>query len=75
MLVLTRNRGEGIVIDGVIRIQVMQSTGSRVRIGIEAPDSMRILREELLPAGPAPGESVVPVEIRPRPVRTQPSAN
>jgi carbon storage regulator len=74
MLVLTRNRGEGIVIDGVIRIQVMQSKGSRVRIGIEAPDSMQILREELLPAGP-PQNPVVPIDIRPQPVTAEPSAN
>lgn len=75
MLVLTRSRGEGIVIDGVIRIQVMQSKGSRVRIGIEAPDSMQILREELLPAGPAPKNPVIPIDIRPQPAIAEPSAN
>ena len=46
MLVLTRRSGESIVIDGDIRIRVLRSTGSRVRIGIEAPPDVRIVREK-----------------------------
>ena len=51
MLVLTRRAGESILIDGGIRVRVLKANGSRVRIGIEAPDDVRIVREK---AGDAP---------------------
>lgn len=47
MLVLSRTRNETIVIDGDIRIMVVDIRGNQVRLGIEAPDSVRIVREEL----------------------------
>ncbi len=56
MLVLSRKLNESIVIDGDIRITVVGIRGNHVRIGIEATDSVRIIREELQdrPGGPAP---------------------
>jgi len=48
MLVLTRKAHERIVIDGNIVIEVLEVLGNRVRIGIQAPDGVSILREELL---------------------------
>ena len=57
MLVLTRKRGEEIVIDGYIRIRVLDVRGSKVRLGIDAPGSMSVLRRELLP-GPKPFDPV-----------------
>jgi carbon storage regulator len=48
MLVLTRKPGEKIVIDGQITITLLSSEAGRARIGIDAPDDVRILREELL---------------------------
>lgn len=47
MLVLSRKCGETIVIDEDIRISVLESHGNRVRLGIQAPASVRIRREEL----------------------------
>jgi carbon storage regulator len=47
MLVLTRRIGEEIVIDGNIRIKVLEGRGDRVRLGITAPKSVRIDREEV----------------------------
>jgi carbon storage regulator len=47
MLVLSRKRNETIVIDGDIRITVVDIRGNQVRLGIEAPDSVRIVRQEL----------------------------
>ena len=47
MLVLTRTVGESIDIDDTIRITVSRVDGERVRIGIEAPRTMRIVRSEL----------------------------
>lgn len=47
MLALTRRIGEAIVIDGGIRISVVRVQGDRVRLAIEAPDSVRVDREEV----------------------------
>jgi carbon storage regulator len=47
MLVLTRNVGETIVIDGTIRVTVIAIQGGKVRIGIDAPDDVRVDREEV----------------------------
>jgi carbon storage regulator len=47
MLVLTRRPGEQIVIDGNIRLTVVSVKGDRVRIGIEAPPTVLVDREEI----------------------------
>jgi carbon storage regulator len=47
MLVLTRHRDESIVIDGHIRVMVVEIRGDKVRIGVEAPDEITVNREEV----------------------------
>lgn len=47
MLVLTRKSGEKVVIGDDITITVVQVDGHRVRIGIDAPPDVSILRGEL----------------------------
>lgn len=47
MLAITRKVGEEIKVDGDIRIVVLQIKGNRVRIGIDAPQSTRIIRAEI----------------------------
>ncbi len=47
MLVLTRRPGESIKIGSDISVTVTAVQGNRVRIGIEAPRKLRILRGEL----------------------------
>ncbi len=47
MLVLTRRVGEEIVIDGNIRVTVVAIKGDRVRLGISAPDFVRVDRQEV----------------------------
>jgi carbon storage regulator len=47
MLVLSRKANETIVINGNIRITVVSVRGKQVRLGMTAPDSMGIFREEL----------------------------
>ena len=46
MLVLTRAAGESIDIDGGIRITITRIDGGRVRVGIQAPADVRVLRTE-----------------------------
>ena len=48
MLVLTRRIGEEIIIDGNIRVTLVAMKGGQVRIGITAPPSVPVSREELL---------------------------
>jgi carbon storage regulator len=50
MLVLGRRPGESLVIDGDIRITILEVEGERVRIGIDAPRSVPIVRQELYDA-------------------------
>jgi carbon storage regulator len=47
MLVLTRRVGESVVIDGGIRVTVVAIRGDKVRLGITAPDSVRVDRQEV----------------------------
>ena len=72
MLVLSRRIGEEIVIDEQIRVVVTAVQGDRVRLGICAPATVRVDRQEVherrsLLSGsqrPVAGDSVpVPVEL------------
>ena len=48
MLILSRKPGDAILIDGGIRVVVLACEGGGVRLGIEAPASVGILREEIV---------------------------
>lgn len=50
MLILTRKKDEAIRIGEHIRIVLVQVKGGQVRLGIECPPDMRVLREELYEA-------------------------
>jgi carbon storage regulator len=47
MLILSRKPGDAILIDGGIRVVVIACDGGGVRLGIEAPASIGIVREEI----------------------------
>lgn len=47
MLVLSRKLGESIRIADQIVVKIVQIRGGRVRLGIQAPESVRIRRDEL----------------------------
>jgi carbon storage regulator CsrA len=70
MLVLSRKVNESIVIDGRITVKVLSRSGATIKLGIEAPDDVRVAREELQqrtadhtdgadPLHPCPSESSV----------------
>ncbi len=54
MLVLSRKKGETIVINNDIKITIIESRGPVVRIGIEAPKEVLVLRGELVGKRDAP---------------------
>jgi carbon storage regulator len=49
MLILTRKVGETVLIGENIRIMVVQVRGKQVRLGIEAPADLLVLRTEEKP--------------------------
>ena len=49
MLVLSRKKGQTVVIDGQIEIEVLKVKGNTVRLGINAPKNIKVLRGELSP--------------------------
>lgn len=48
MLVLSRKTNEAIQIDGRIVVRVERIEGGRVRLSVEAPRGVPVLREELV---------------------------
>jgi carbon storage regulator len=65
MLVLTRKAGERIVIADSIVVEVLEIQGNRVRLGIQAPSGVTILREELITGR---GQAPAPAGRTPEPV-------
>ena len=47
MLIITRRAGEKIRLGDDVLIEVMEVTGSTVRVGIAAPKSIPVYREEI----------------------------
>lgn len=47
MLVLSRQRDEAVIINGNIKVVVVDIRGDKVRLGFEAPKEMRVHREEI----------------------------
>jgi carbon storage regulator len=64
VLVLTRNVGELIVISASIRVTVTAIEGGRMRIGIDAPRDISIVRQELL-GGLDDQEDIVSISSNP----------
>ena len=54
MLVLSRKERERIKLGDSIVVTVVRLTADRVRLGIEAPSEIRVLRGELEPESPPP---------------------
>ena len=51
MLVLSRKEGERIKLGDSIIVTVVGVSGDKVRVGIQAPSDILVLREELKPHG------------------------
>lgn len=48
MLILTRKKGEALLIGDEIKISVLEVDGEKVSVGIQAPRNVKVLREELI---------------------------
>ena len=48
MLIFTRKAEQAIVIDGETTVRVLSIDGDRVKLGIDAPARIGVLREELI---------------------------
>ena len=70
MLILTRKKDEAIRIGEDIRIVLVQVKGGQVRLGIECPSEMRVLREELYEA--VRQENISALSASPEQARTLP---
>jgi carbon storage regulator len=77
MLILSRKPGDALLIDGNIRIVVLALDSGSVRLGIEAPSQIGIVREEVVlriaeenqRAGAAAGDSALLERLGGRPER------
>lgn len=47
MLILTRKPGESIVIGNNVTVTIVEVRGDQVRVGVEAPRSVQVHREEV----------------------------
>jgi carbon storage regulator len=47
LLILTRKTGEGLFIGDDIRVTILEIRGKQIRLGIEAPTAVVVLREEI----------------------------
>ncbi len=50
MLVLTRKKGESIIIGDEIEVQIVEAGGDAVRVGIKAPRQVAVYRREVFEA-------------------------
>ncbi len=47
MLIITRRAGEKLMIGEDVVVEIMEIVGNQVRVGIQAPQSVRVYREEI----------------------------
>ncbi len=64
MLVLSRSKNQTVRIGDEIELTVVRISGNKVRIGIKAPESTPVLRQELVDS-PQEGSSVQVRKVRP----------
>lgn len=62
MLILQRKKGESLILDGNIKVTVTEIGSDGVKLAIEAPKDVKILREELVEAMKANQEAVADLD-------------
>jgi carbon storage regulator len=64
MLIITRRPGEKVMLGDDVVIEVIEVSGSSVRIGIDAPKSVPVYREELWRAVKAENEAAARADAK-----------
>lgn len=68
MLIITRRPGERIMLGDDVRIHIMEIVGNNVRVGVEAPRSLPVYREEIWTAVKEENEAAAAADTKlPRP--------
>ena len=65
MLVLTRKQGQSFLLGSSIEITILEVNGDKVRVAIDAPREVSILRKELAEAAIANQESRISAPLSP----------
>lgn len=60
MLVLSRKEKERVKLGDEITVTIVRVAGDKVRLGIEAPKEIRVLRDELIPYNTTPEQAPKP---------------
>lgn len=60
MLVLSRKVGQAFKVGDEVTVRVIEVRGDKIRIGIEAPRSIPIVRDDAINPEPAPPVCVLP---------------
>jgi len=63
MLIITRRPGEKIMVGDDVVVEVIEVSGSSVRIGIAAPKSIPVYREEIWEAVKAENQAAAAAEV------------
>lgn len=63
MLVLSRKESERVRLGNSIILTIVRVSGDKVRLGIEAPPDVLVLRDELVPHAAVPEEAVAAVPV------------
>ncbi|KPV59743.1 carbon storage regulator [Paenibacillus sp. A3] len=63
MLVLSRKKGQSIMINGNIEIYVVSIEGEQIKLGIKAPSDIKVYRKELLEAIEASNKEAISVKF------------
>jgi len=64
MLIITRRPGEKVMLGDDVVIEVIEVSGASVRIGIDAPKSIPVYREELWKAVKAENEAAAKADAK-----------
>lgn len=72
MLILSRKSGESIVIAGNIRVTVVRVEGETVKIGVDAPPSVPVHRQEVYDEIQSSNQQAVTPPTTPLPKLTPP---
>ncbi len=70
MLILSRREGEALMIGDDVTIVILGIKGRQVRVGIAAPRSINILRQEILPRLEPGEDRAAPLDDLPAPRAT-----